>query len=234
MILRLHEIDGHPVGGKARGLKILRELGFKVPEAVVLLHPEPEELKDAIVKHHLSVLGPGPKAVRSSAVSEDGHSASFAGQFESYMNLHTFDEIKTAIVKCIEAAGAERVRAYTGSLLSEADLRISVILQNMVDASVAGVVFSVNPVNNRRDKLLINAVAGHGEDLVSGKKDACHYEVFRSGSNIRTEALKNGHLLNEELLGQIVGEQRKPKFFSIPRSTWNGPSTRPVFFTGCR
>ena len=217
MILQLHEIDGYTVGGKARGLKILKELGFNVPEAVVLLHPEPMELQDAVIMHYLNSLGPGPKAVRSSAVSEDGHSASFAGQFESYLNLQSFEEIKSAIVKCINAAGAGRVRSYTGSLLFEADLRISVILQNMVDARVAGVVFSVNPVNKRRDKILVNAIAGHGEDLVSGKKDACHYEIFRSGSNIRTEASKNGHLLDEVLLGQITeGAKKAESFFNAP------------------
>ncbi len=217
MILRLHEIDGHPVGGKAKGLKILKELGFNVPEAVVLLHPDPDELQDAVIKRHLISLGPGPKAIRSSAVSEDGHSASFAGQFESYLNLHSFEEIKSAILKCIEAAGAERVRSYSGSLLSEADLRISVIMQNMVDARVAGVVFSINPVNNRRDKMLVNAIAGHGEELVSGKKDACHYELFRSGSNITAEAHKNGHLLSESLLKQIIaGAKSAESFFDAP------------------
>jgi len=217
VILRLHEIDGHPVGGKAKGLKILKELGFNVPEAVVLLHPDPDELQDAVIKRHLISLGPGPKAIRSSAVSEDGHSASFAGQFESYLNLHSFEEIKSAILKCIEAAGAERVRSYSGSLLSEADLRISVIMQNMVDARVAGVVFSINPVNNRRDKMLVNAIAGHGEELVSGKRDASHYELFRSGSNILAEAEKNGHLLNESLLKQIIaGAKSAESFFDAP------------------
>ncbi|MCX6286400.1 MAG: hypothetical protein NTY96_04740, partial [Bacteroidetes bacterium] len=217
MILRLQEIDGQPVGGKAKGLKILKELGFNVPEAVVLLHPEPKELQDAVIMHHLNTLGPGPKAIRSSAVSEDGHSVSFAGQFESYLNLHSFEEIKSAIVKCIEAAGAERVRSYSGSLLSEADLRISVIMQNMVDARVAGVVFSVNPVSNRRDKILVNAIAGHGEELVSGKKDACHYEVFRSGSNIAAETEKNGNLLDKTLLMQIVdGAIKAEHFFNAP------------------
>lgn len=217
MILRLQEIDGHPVGGKAKGLKILKELGYNVPEAVVLLHPEPEELQDDVILQHLTVLGNGPKAVRSSAVSEDGTAASFAGQFESYLNLCSFDEIKSAIVRCIDAAGAERVKSYTGSLLTEADLRISVVLQNMVDAKVAGVVFSVNPVNNRRDKLLIDAIRGHGEDLVSGKKDACHYEIFRSGSNIKKEAGKNGHLLDASLLNQILlGAKKAENYFNAP------------------
>jgi len=217
LILRLNEIDGHPVGGKAKGLKILKELGFNVPEAVVLLHPEPGELQDTALMHHLSKLGPGPKAVRSSAVSEDGQSVSFAGQFESYLHLHSLEEVKSAIVKCIDAAGAERVKSYTGSLMSDADLRISVILQNMVDAKVAGVVFSVNPVNNRRDKIMVNAVAGHGEDLVSGKKDAFHYEIYRSGSNLGKEAEKNNNLIDKIILGQIVeGAKKAESFYNAP------------------
>ena len=155
--------------------------------------------------------------MRSSAVSEDGHSASFAGQFESYLHLHSLEEVKSAIVKCIDAAGAERVKSYTGSLMSDADLRISVILQNMVDAKVAGVVFSVNPVNNRRDKIMVNAVAGHGEDLVSGKKDAFHYEIFRSGSNLGKEAEKNNHLIDKTILGQIVeGAKKAESFYNAP------------------
>ena len=204
MILRLQEIDGHPVGGKVKGLKILKELGYNVPDAVVLLHPEVGGLNDAAILQHLTALGPGPKAVRSSAVSEDGHTASFAGQFESFLNLHTFDNIKSAIISCIEAADAERVRSYSGKLLSEADLRISVIVQNMVDARVAGVVFSANPVNNRRDKILVNAVAGHGEDLVSGRKNASHYEVYRSGSNLESEIARNDHLISIALLREII------------------------------
>jgi len=205
------------VGGKAKGLKILKELGFHVPDAVVLLHPEPTELQDAAIMHHLNNLGPGPKAVRSSAVSEDGHSASFAGQFESYLNLSSLEDVKSAIIKCIEAAGAERVRSYSGSLLSDADLRISVILQNMVDARVAGVVFSVNPVNNRRDKMLVNAIAGHGEDLVSGKMDAFHYEVYRSGSNLEKEVEKNDHLIDGITLRSIIeGAKKAESHFNTP------------------
>jgi pyruvate,water dikinase len=200
----LNEITKEEVGGKARGLKILKDIGLKVPDAFVLIHPEIEKIDDKLIRKHLTALGDGPKAVRSSAVSEDGNAASFAGQFETYLDLHTFEEIKGAIVKCIAAADADRVRSYSGKLQSEADLRISVILQNMVDARVAGVVFSANPVTNRRDKIIINAIAGKGEELVSGLTDAHHYEVFRSGSNNGSEAAKNGALLNEKLLREIL------------------------------
>jgi len=204
MIKFLHEISTPSAGGKALGLKTLKNLGMRVPDGFVLIHPEIARLDDDRLREYLDRLGDGPKAVRSSAVSEDGTSASFAGQFESYLDLRSFADIKAAIVKCIAAASAERVKSYSGNLLSEADLRISVILQNMVDATVAGVVFSANPVNHRRDKMMINAIAGNGEELVSGMKDAHHYEIFRSGSNIKSERAKGGNLLNDKLLREII------------------------------
>ncbi|MCX6306656.1 MAG: PEP-utilizing enzyme [Bacteroidetes bacterium] len=213
----MHEITNEEVGGKAQGLKTLKEIGLKVPGAFVMIHPKVETLDDEVVRKHLTILGAGPKAVRSSAVSEDGNSASFAGQFETYLDLNTFEEIKTAIVKCIEAANGDRVRSYAGNMLSEADLRISVILQNMVDARVAGVVFSANPVNNRRDKIIINAVAGKGEQLVSGIADSHHYEIFRSGSNAASESAKNGQLLDEKHLREILeGTLQSENHFGQP------------------
>ncbi len=209
MIRFLHELSNEDVGGKARGLKTLREIGLNVPDAFVIIHPEFKIIDETLLKKSLARLGNGAKAVRSSAVSEDGTGASFAGQFESYLGLHTYADIREAISKCIAAASSDRVKGYADNITSEADLRISVILQNMVEAKVAGVVFSVNPVNNRRDKILINAVSGLGEELVSGKKDAQHYELYRSGSNIKGESEKNGHLLDEIRLREILDGTRR-------------------------
>ena len=217
MIKFIHEITGDEAGGKARGLKALREIGLSVPDAFVLIQPRLETLDDGMILKHLQKLGAGPKAVRSSAVSEDGLNASFAGQFDTFLNLHTFEDIKKAIVDCIESAGTERVKDYASNLIREADLRISVILQNMVNAKVAGVVFSANPVTNRHDKILINAVEGIGEALVSGKKDATDYELYRSGNNISDQIHKKGNLLSENHLKEILeGAKRAEKFYGIP------------------
>jgi len=184
LIKFIQDIQDEPVGGKAKGLQTLRKIGLNVPDAFVLIHPRKEFLDDTILQQHLEALGKGNKAVRSSAVSEDGFKTSFAGQFETFLNLGTYSEIKNAIIRCIDGAKTGRVQSYSGYLNKEADLRISIILQNMVEAQVAGVVFSANPVNNRRDTIIINAVQGHGEGIVSGMKDAFHYSVYRSGKNI--------------------------------------------------
>ncbi len=209
MIRFIHEITDEEIGGKARGLKILKDLGLNVPEAFVIIHPDIQNLDDQSIKKSIASLDRGPKAVRSSAVSEDGVNASFAGQFETYLHLDGYHEIKDAIIKCIKATRSERVQEYATNLSEDADLRISVILQNMVNAKVAGVVFSVDPVTGRRDQIVINAVKGHGEGLVSGVKDAIHYKIFRSGSNIREQVKKQGDLLSEHLISEILDASKK-------------------------
>lgn len=217
MIRFIHEIGDEEVGGKAHGLRLLYNLGLNVPDAFVMIYPTKDSIDDTLIRENLAKLGHGPKAVRSSAISEDGKDASFAGQFETFLNLNSFDEIRKAIIRCIEAVESDRVKSYSGNLLNTADLRISVILQNMVEAKIAGVVFSANPVNQRRDKIIINAIAGSGEELVSGKKDAHHYEIFRSGSNIDRETEKNGILLGKSQLEEIIaGTKKAEKILNHP------------------
>ena len=203
LIVSLKELADSNAGGKAAGLKVLIDLGLQVPDGFVLIHPAHATLDEPLIRSHLHRLGDGPKAVRSSAMSEDGTSATFAGQFETFLGLETFEEILGGIRKCIGAADSARIKSYTENIKKDSDTRISVIVQNMVPAKSAGVIFSVNPVNQRRDMIMINAVAGLGEALVSGQRDAHHYELYRSGSNIAAEAGKNGHLLNPALLKEL-------------------------------
>ena len=209
MIRFIHEITDEEIGGKARGLKILRDLGLNVPDAFVIIHPTLQSLADLPLEKSIDMLGKGPKAVRSSAVSEDGLSASFAGQFETYLHLNGYPAIKDAILKCIEASRSDRVHEYVTNLSEDADLRISVILQNMVNAKVAGVVFTADPVTGRRDQIVINAVKGHGEDLVSGVKDAIHYKIYRSGSTIGDQVKKQGDLLSPDHIRGILDASLK-------------------------
>ena len=205
------------MGGKARGLKVLKELGLRVPESFVIIHPNGYDLPVDILSSYLGNLGHGPKAVRSSAVSEDGYHASFAGQFESYLNVNGTEEVKTAIRKCVEAAYSDRVSLYSENIHHKADNRISVIVQNMVEAEKAGVIFSADPVDNRRDRMMINVAAGTGDDLVSGRKDAVRYLVFRSGRNIDAQLLKNGDMLSKAQITELMeGTKKAEKAYGHP------------------
>ncbi|MBL7138327.1 MAG: hypothetical protein ISS17_06105 [Bacteroidales bacterium] len=216
-IIGLNEIGDEPVGGKARGLKLLIDLGLDVPNGFVLIHPDSTAIDDDLLSTHLERLGKGPKAIRSSAVSEDGEEASFAGQFETFLNINGRAEIQQAIRSCVTAASADRVKHYLQNRISEADLRISVIVQNMVPVTCAGVIFTADPVTHRRDKIIINALEGLGEELVSGNKDAHHYEVFRSGSNLDSVIQSSRHLLTLQQMQQLLeGALKAEEVFGQP------------------
>tara|TARA_Y100000588_G_scaffold174762_1_gene188833 strand:+ start:782 stop:1651 length:870 start_codon:yes stop_codon:yes gene_type:complete len=108
-------------------------------------------------------------AVRSSALDEDGHNSSFAGQYDTYLNIKSPEAIEEAIVKCWDSAGGERMASYREEHgLSADSLGVSVLVQQLVPADVSGVVFSANPITGARDEVMINSTWGLGESLVSG------------------------------------------------------------------
>ena len=115
-----------------------------------------------------------PKAVRSSGVKEDGEEHSYAGQYDSFLNQKTENEIVKAVQDCVASARSNRVKKYDdGKKLVNLPDGIAVIIQDMVDAKYAGVAFSVNPVNHRRDMVSINLVEGLADKLVDGKINPC-------------------------------------------------------------
>ncbi|MCA9716991.1 MAG: PEP/pyruvate-binding domain-containing protein [Myxococcales bacterium] len=107
-------------------------------------------------------------AVRSSAVDEDGALASFAGIFSSYLNVRGLEDVLSAITRCWASARDPRVRAYRARRGGDVDAGIGVLVQALVPADAAAVVFSVNPASGARDELVINANWGLGESVVSG------------------------------------------------------------------
>ena len=108
-------------------------------------------------------------AVRSSAVDEDGSTASFAGQHETYLNISGIEAILDAIVRCWESARAERALEYRKQQgLSAERIRLAVLVQQLIVSDVSAVVFSANPVTGQRDEVMINASWGLGESIVGG------------------------------------------------------------------
>jgi len=108
-------------------------------------------------------------AVRSSAVDEDGITASFAGQHETYLNIVGADAILQAVIRCWESARSEHAVHYRRQQgLSVAHPQIAVFVQQLVASDVSAVVFSANPVTGNRDEVMINASWGLGESIVGG------------------------------------------------------------------
>ena len=190
-ILWLGDEDCHDVqrvGGKAANLSRLAA-GYRVPAGFCLtpdLYREwldgpkqditlPQELRDIVSREYqemtarCGIVDPAV-AVRSSALDEDGQGVSFAGQYDTYLNIQGPEAISDAIVKCWDSVGGERMAAYRKEHnLPAESLGVAVLVQQLIPAEVSGVVFSANPISGNRDEVMINATWGLGESLVSGK-----------------------------------------------------------------
>ncbi|HZA05290.1 MAG TPA: PEP/pyruvate-binding domain-containing protein, partial [Propionibacteriaceae bacterium] len=100
-------------------------------------------------------LGGGPVAVRSSATAEDLEDASFAGQQETYLNVRGNDALIAAVVRCWASLWTERAISYRARQRFDArGVRLAVVVQRMVPAEAAGVMFTANPTNGRRDEVM--------------------------------------------------------------------------------
>jgi len=111
---------------------------------------------------------PPSVAVRSSAADEDGGAASFAGQHETYLNIVGADAVADAVLRCWQSAGSERALAYRRSQNLDGDVHLAVLVQALIRADVAAVVFSANPLTGSLDEVVVNASWGLGESIVGG------------------------------------------------------------------
>ncbi len=152
----------------------------------------PEDLRDAVAA---AMAGPAfanhAVAVRSSGLDEDSKDHSFAGQYETFLFQRGPDAVITAIKRCWASAWSARVVSYRRLCgLGNRDVRMGVVVQIMVDADRAGVAFSRNPIDPLdRNHLIVSAVLGLGEGLVSGALDADHFEVDRRNLELSHEAI---------------------------------------------
>lgn len=195
-----------PVGGKARALAKLTQAGFAVPPWFAVT---PGEIDSAELAAILKDLGPGPFAVRSSAVSEDGHDHSFAGQFESFLEVPA-SEVLENIAKVRNSGSSDRLATYTDSREISRDSPLSVIVQTMVPARSAGVAFGADPVTGEREICLVSAVEGLAERLVSGESDADSWRVSRDGKLVSKDLVSpDSHVLDDNQLMEVVALCRR-------------------------
>ena len=166
--------DAGRFGGKAAQLAAARRAGLPVPDGWALGWAEVEELVlqgtyapevDAALR--AAVSGCGPVAVRSSAVGEDSADASFAGTHLSVLGVVGGDAVVDAVRRVRASAMDPGALAYRDRLGVDGAIHMGVVVQEMVDADVAGVLFTRNPLTGA-DELVIEACWGLGEAVVSG------------------------------------------------------------------
>ena len=134
--------------------------------------PIPTDITDAIREAYLTLDTSHltlPVAVRSSATAEDLPKASFAGQQETFLNIRGADSLLDAVKKCWASLWTARAIAYRiKNKIDQNAVALAVVVQEIVDAEAAGILFTANPINGRRDEMVINAAWGLGEAIVGG------------------------------------------------------------------
>ena len=170
------------MGSKAHGLIRLAGAGFAVPDGYVIGvealsawragTPPPDPVVSE-VEHAIGLLGPGPFAVRSSAVDEDGDVASFAGMYTTTLNVSGVDGVIDAIAAALASQLGAPATAYRGVNPPS----MAILIQPMLVPEVAGVAFTADPVTGDGSSVRVAGVRGLGDSVASGTEIPDEWDV---------------------------------------------------------
>jgi phosphohistidine swiveling domain-containing protein len=196
-------LDGNgfarPEFGDSQGLANVREQ--------ILSAPWPSGMEERLRVLTQSILVGGQVAARSSGTLEDLADASFAGQYESYLELADFGQLQMAVRKCWVSTFTDRVYEYCHqNQRAVSELTMAVIVQRMVAADCAGVAFSVDPIAGTDDEIIIEACPGLGDELVSGQIDPDRYRYAwkREEETSRQEIRADAPVLSSAQVAEIA------------------------------
>lgn len=174
------------IGGVRTGDADTAEAAARRIAGLFAQHPVPDRTAAAVRQAYAGLGAEVPVAVRSSATAEDLPGLSFAGQQDSYLNVRGEQALLDAIKRCWASLWTARAIDYRARhRIAAADVAIAVVVQELVPADAAGVVFTANPVTGARDEMVINAGWGLGEAVVGGQTTPDTYRVARSDGRIR-------------------------------------------------
>lgn len=191
-------LDHTQVGIKAARLSALRRAGLPVPNGFCIpleaAGQDSDELWSRIAQayHQLTPAGDAV-AVRSSGVSEDSERASFAGQYETALNVRGVEVLQSAVKRCWQSVHSARAQAYQVRHGGEKEAqRLPLLVQLQVPATASGVLFTADPVSGDCEQTLIEATPGLGAALMSGRVAPARYRVDQQG---RVQALSSDEVL---------------------------------------
>jgi phosphohistidine swiveling domain-containing protein len=151
--------------------------------AAILASPVPAGVAEAVNRAYRALGDSVPVAVRSSATAEDLLWASFAGQQDTFLNIVGADAVLDAMRRCWASLWTDRAVCYrTTNGIDHSTVQLAVVVQQMVQAQVAGVLFTADPVTGHRGHTVIDASPGLGEAVVSGAVNPDHFVVDATGA----------------------------------------------------
>lgn len=155
--------------------------------------PVPPDISAGLIEEWHRIAEGRPCAVRSSATAEDLRSASFAGQYDTFLNVVDEQQLLDRVRQCWLSVFTDRAIDYRARLgIDHREVELAVVVQLMVPATVAGVLFTADPITGQRGITVINAAFGLGESVVSGSVNPDLYTIDPNGAvhkSISTKAV---------------------------------------------
>jgi pyruvate,water dikinase len=194
----------------------LKEISEKISHKIIETKM-PKEIEDALYKAYKDLNQP-LISVRSSAHDEDSSLHSFAGQLSSFLYISDFESVVHSMKECWASAYSERSLHYRNiNKLETVKIKVSVVLQQMIDPDKSGVLFTCNPINGKNDQIIINSVYGVGEGLVSGLLDADTYILSKKEGNIieKTVVEKTKKLIRDQKNQKCLEVEVDPSLINV-------------------
>lgn len=171
------------------------------------------------IRRGLKNLAADKMAVRSSATCEDGETASFAGQFESFLSLFA-DQVLEGVRRCWASIFSRRVLAY--ALFHEIPfykIKMACLIQEMIEGEKGGLIFTKNILDGREDAVVIEALAGSPEEIVSATSDPNRWIIAkRKGDIISKTLMSSGGVLTEAEIKKLHQAALKiERFYQKPQ-----------------
>jgi phosphohistidine swiveling domain-containing protein len=208
--------DANRVGGKGFSLGKTASAGLPVPPGFVITTDTYRRLHERGIRSEADCtrilldayrkLGGGPVAVRSSATAEDAADTSFAGQQETILGVEGEAALIEAVERCWRSLFTERAIAYRAKQgVDAAGLAMAVVVQQLVLAEAAGVLFTRDPLDAEGKRMLAEASWGLGEAVVSGRVQPDRFRLDRETGNVLEK-----HLGNKSIRITKSGEEHVP------------------------
>ena len=212
------------VGGKAANLSRLAALhavppGFAIAALDANANGLPQAIREAVSAAYAKLVEETGEedvsvAVRSSAIDEDAAGASFAGQHDTYLNIRGERAILEAVARCRKSATSPEALAYREQQgLSFENVKIGILVQQLVASDVSAIIFSHNPINRNPDELVINASWGLGESLVGGTVTPDTYVVRKTDLSLISRQVSKKELMTV-MIPEGTKEVPVPKLLS--------------------
>lgn len=200
------------IGNKAAGLASLHQAGFRVPKGICVTTEVHKAwrvdgslsagLRAELARAFASLRV--PVAVRSSSPAEDRADASFAGQYQTVLGVKTEAEFFAALEKCWRSTSSTAALAYRKDQGAEIDVEMAVLVQELVPATAAGVLFTLHPVTDRVDQAVVNANFGLGESVVSGRAEPDTFILDKASGKIIESNLGTKRVTSQQTESGVV------------------------------